>query len=285
MTFFKPFTSKINCKSSVILFLFALPYFIKNNLHAQNVSILKTPILMNNTAGEMNWFNIFQIVSNPANLNSLKKFNIGVYSERKFNLLELSNHCLAIGFLLGKIKMGLIIQQAGTSKFNQHSYVLCFSKKIGENTSLAIQSKLLRSNISKLPHQKYISAEVGLVTNLSKVVRLGFTAENYMSFNKHTNLDNAFVLNISTGVFYEISKQFSMNLNCFKTSNESLFFSANMNYQLHKKIAIKSGFTSKLNSANFEILYSSKKINLSLIMISHSILGITPATSISTVND
>ena len=285
MKVIKPFTSKINCRLSLILFVFALLYFTKNNLHAQNISFLKTPVLMNNTAGEINGFNIFQIVSNPANLNSLKKFNIGVYSERKFNLIDLSNHIVVSGFSLGKIKMGLIVQQAGTSKFNQHSFGLCVSKKIGDNTSFAIQSKLLTNNISKQINQKFISAEVGLVTNLSKVVRLGFTAENYMSFNKQTNLDNVYVLNISTGVFYEISKQFSMNINCFKTSNESPFFSANMNYQLHKKIAIKSGYTSKSNSVNIEIYYSGKKMNWALIMISHSFLGITPATSISTVND
>ena len=265
--------------------LFSVLAFPKNNLCAQNNSLFNTPNLMNNTAGEINGFNIFHIVSNPANLNSLKKFNIGVYSERKFNLIELSNHLIVSGFSLGKIKMGLVLQQAGTSKFNQYSLGVCLSKKIGENTSLAIQSKLMTNNISKLPNQKFISAEVGLVTNLSKVVKLGFTAENYMSFNKQTNLDNAYVLNISTGVFYEVSKQFSMNINCFKSSNESPYFSGNMNYQVNKKIAIKLGFTSNINAVNIEISYFGKKMNLALIMISHPILGITPATSISTVND
>jgi len=240
---------------------------------------------MNNIAGENNDFNIFHIVSNPANLNSLKKFNIGVFSERKFNLKELSNHIIVSGFLLGKIKMGLMVQQAGTSNFNQHFFGLCFSKKIGEHTSLGIQSKLLTNNISKQMNQKFISAEVGLVTNLSKVVKLGFTAENCMSFNKQTNLDNAYLLNISTGLFYEISKQFSLNINCFKTSNESPFFSGHMSYQLLKKIAIKLGFTSNINAANIDVSYYGKKLNLNLILSFHPILGITPGTAISTVND
>ena len=107
--------------------IFALP---KNKLCAQNTSLFNTSYLMNNTAGEINGFTIFQIVSNPANLNSLKKFNIGVYSERKFNLIELSNHLIVSGFSLGKIKMGLMLQQAGTSKFSQRSLGVCFSKKI-----------------------------------------------------------------------------------------------------------------------------------------------------------
>ncbi len=265
--------------------LFSIVALLKNNLCAQNTSLFNTPNLMNNTAGEINGFNIFHIVSNPANLNSLKKFNIGVYSERKFNLIEMSNHLIVSGFSLGKIKMGLMLQQAGTSKFNQISLGMCLSKKIGDNTSLAIQSKLLRSDISKQHNQKYISAEVGLVTNLSKYVKLGFTAENYMSFNKQTNLDNAYVLNISTGVFYEVSKQFSMNINCFKSSNESPYFSGNMNYQAHKRIVLKLGFTSNTNALNADISYSGKKMNLSLNMTFHPILGITPATSISTVNE
>lgn len=256
-----------------------------NNLCAQNISLFTTPTLMYNTAGEINGFNIIQIVSNPANLNSLKQFNIGVYSERKFNLKELSNHIIVSGFSIGKIKMGILVQHAGVSKFNQHSFGLCLSKKIGDNTSLAIQSKFLGNNISKQRNQKFISAEIGLVTNLSKVIRIGVKAENYMPFNKQTTLDNTYVLNISTGVFYEISKQFSLNINCFKTSNESTFFSGNMSYQIHKKIAIKSVFTSNTNSINIEISYSGKKMNLTLIMITNPVLGITPATSISTVND
>lgn len=285
MKFVKPFPSKLHRSSVVLAFLILTSILTKKNLFAQNISLFNTPTLMYNTAGEINEFNIFQIVSNPANLNSLKKFNIGVYSERKFNLMELSNHIIVSGFSLGKIKMGLMVQQAGASKFNQHSFGLCISKKIGDNTSLAIQSKLLANNISKQINQKYISAEIGLVTNLSKVIRIGVKAENYMSFNKQTNLDNAYVLNISTGVFFEISKQFSLNINCIKTSYESPFFSGNMSYQVHKKFSIKSGFTTSTNSINFEFSYSGKKMNLALIMISNPILGITPATSISTVND
>ena len=285
MKFVRTFPSKINYSSLLLIYLFSSVSLTENKLCAQNISLLNTPVLMNNTAGEINGFNIFQIVSNPANLNSLKKFNIGVYSERKFNLKELSNHIIVSGFSIGKIKIGLLLQQAGTSKFNQHSFGLGVSKKIGDNTSLAIQSKLLTNNISKQINQKYISAEVGFVTNLSKVIKMGFKAENYMSFNKQTNLDNAYVLNISTGVFYEISKQFSLNINCFKTSYESPFFSGNMSYQVHKKISIKSGFTTNTNSINIEISYSGKKMNLALKMISNPILGITPATSISTVND
>jgi len=87
--------------------------FSRQNLFAQNISLLNAPISINITAGEINTFNIFQIVSNPANLESIKKFNIGVFSERKFNLVELSNHMFVLGFSLGKMKLGIIIQKAG----------------------------------------------------------------------------------------------------------------------------------------------------------------------------
>lgn len=213
MNFVKPFPFNLNRSSIALICMFSTATLTENNLSAQNVSLLITPILMNNIAGEINGFNIFQIVSNPANLESLKKFNIGFYSERKYNLMELSSHTLVSGFSLGKIKMGLIVQQAGTSKFNQHAIGICLSKKIGENTSLAIQSRYLQNKFSKQLKQKYIAAEVGIVTNLSKVVKIGFTAENYMSFDKQTSLDNPYLINISSGFFYEISKQFSMNIN------------------------------------------------------------------------
>ncbi len=285
MKFVKPYQSKINPRDILLILLFSIVALPKNKLCAQNITLFNTPKLMNNIAGEINGFNIFHIVSNPANLNVLKKFNIGIYSERKFNLIELSNHLIVSGFSLGRIKMGLMVQQSGSTKFNQLSLGVCLSKKIGDNTSLAIQSKLLRSNISKHLNQKYISAEIGLVTNLSKVVRLGIKAEHYMSFDKQTSSDNAYLINIRTGIFYQVSKQFSMNLNSFKTSNEPAFFSGNMIYQVHKKIALKSGFTSNTNAVNIEILYSGKKMNLELNMIFHPILGMTSATSISTVND
>ena len=259
--------------------------FSGNKLLAQNMSLMNTPLLMNKTAGEINGFNIFQIVSNPANLESLKKFNIGFYSERKFNLIELSNHTMVSGFSFGKIKMGIIVQQAGTSKFNQQAFGFCLSKKIGENTSLAIQSSFLQNKISKYRNQKYITAEVGLVTNLSRGIKMGFTAENYMSFNKETSLDHSYLINISSGVFYEISKQFSLNINCYKKSNLSPFFSGNMKYQVHKKIALNLGFFSNTNATNIDISYSGKKINFILIMTFHPILGNTSGTSISTVND
>jgi hypothetical protein len=285
MKFIKLLQSNKNGISLLFIWMTTTANFSGNKLLAQNMSLMSTPLLMNNTAGEINGFNIFQIVSNPANLESLKKFNIGFYSERKYNLMELSNHIMVSGFSFGEIKMGLFVQQAGTSKFNQHAFGFCLSKKIGENTSMAIQSSFLQNNISKYRNQKYIAAEVGLVTNLSRVIKMGFTAENYMSFNKQTSLDHSYLINISTGVFYEISKQFSLNINCYKKSNLSAFFSGNMKYQIHKKIALNLGFFSNTNSTNIDISYSGKKINFVLITTFHPILGITSGTSISTVND
>ncbi len=265
--------------------MFSFFVLFGKNLFAQNISLLNTPITMNNTAGEIQFFNIFQIVSNPANLESIKKFNIGAFSERKFNLIELSNHLVVSGFSLGKMKIGIIIRQAGTSKFNHQDFAFCLSKKIGENTSFAIQSSFLKNNISKFIKQRYISAQVGLVTLLSKDIKLGFTASNYMSFNKQTTLDNAYYININTGLFYEISKQFSMHLNCSKTSNLPTCFSGLMTYQVHKKIALKLGFGSITNTTNVEVLYSGKKMNWALILAFHPNLGVTSGTSISTTNE
>ena len=285
MKFIKPSQFYVNPRDIALIMFFSMVALPRNYLYAQNASLINTPNLMNNTAGEINEFNIFHIVSNPANLNSLKKFNIGVYGERKFNLVELSNYIIVSGFSFGKIKMGLLVQKSGSTKFNQHSLGVCLSKEIGDNTSLAIQSKLLRNNISKHLNQNYISAEIGLQTKLSKVIRLGVKVDNYMSFNKQTILDNAYFINISTGVFYQISKQLSMNINCFKTSNSSAFFSGNMKYQVHKNFTMKLGLVSNTNATIVDISYSGKKMNLTLIMSFHPILGITPATSISTVND
>jgi len=259
--------------------------FFGTKLFAQNISLLNLPISMSNTAGEINSFNIFQIVSNPANLESIKKINIGAFSERKFNLIELSNHLLVSGFSLGKMKFGIFIHQAGNSKFNQQSFGFCMSKKIGEYTSLAIQSSLLKNNVSNFANQRYISAQVGISTHLSKVVKLGITATNYLPLNKQATFDNGFYLNIGTGLCYEISKQFAMHLNCSKTSTSPTTFSGIMRYQLHKKLAIKLGFVSNTNNTSLDIAYCGKKMNLALILSFHPSLGITPGTLISTVNE
>jgi len=285
MKFVKLWLSKINCISFLLFWMLSIGNFSKQNLFAQNISLLNTPISINNTAGEINTFNIFQIVSNPANLESVQKFNIGVFSERKFNLVELSNHIVVSGFSLGKIKLGMIIQQAGSSKFNQQVFSFCLSKKIGANTSLAIQSSLQKNNISKFNKQQFISAQLGLSTLLSKIVKLGFTATNYMSFNKQTTLDNVYFIKIATGLCYDISKQFSMQIDFFKTSNLPTVFSGIMKYQLHKKIALKLGFVSNTNVTNFEFAYSGKKLNWALILSFHPYLGITPGTLISNTNE
>jgi hypothetical protein len=285
MQWFKMIRPIKNAYLMAFILMISLVNFYEKKSFAQNISLLNLPISMNNTAGEINSFNIFQLVSNPANLESIKKFNIGVFSERKFNLKELSNHLIVSGFTTGKMKFGIIIQQSGTSTFNQQFFGFCLSKKIAEKTSLAIQSSMLKNNISKFANQRYISAQVGLVTHLSKDIKLGFTASNFMSFNKQTTTENAYYLNIRTGLSYEISKQFSMYLNCTKTSHMPTIFSGIMLYKVHKKIALKLGFGSIANTTNVEIFYSGKKLNWALILSFHPSLGITPGTLISTNNE
>lgn len=285
MQWFKKVRSIKNAYLMAFILMILVVNLYEKKSFAQNISLMNIPISMNNTAGEINSFNIFQMVSNPANLESIKKFNIGAFSERKFNLKELSNHLIVSGFLLGKMKFGIIIQQAGTSTFNQQFLGFCLSKKIGENTSLAIQSSMLKNNISKSTKQRYISAQVGLVTHLSKDIKLGFTASNYMSFNRQTTSDNPYYLNIGTGLSYEISKQFSMHLNCTKISHSPTHFSGIMMYKVHKKIALKLGFGSITNTTNVEVFYSGKKLNWALILSFHPSLGITPGTLISTNNE
>jgi len=106
-----------------------------------------------------------------------------------------------------------------------------------------------------------------------------------MSFNKQPILDKAYYVNISTGLCYDISKQFSMQLNCSKTSKLSTEFSGLVKYQVHKKIALKLGFVSNTNATNIELVHTGKKINWTLILAFHPYLGITPSSSISTTNE
>jgi len=252
---------------------------------AQNLTLLSTPITLNTTAGEINSANIFYVVSNPANLESVKNFGLGFYSERKFGLFELSNHILVSGFSLGKMKFGFIVQQAGINKFNQQNFRLCLSKNIDEKTALAIESSFLKNSFSKQLNHQYISAKIGLVTRLSNCIKLGFTVSNFHSLNKQTTLDNSFYLNIATGICYEISKQFSMNINCLKVSHLPTVFSGVMKYQFHKKTGLKLGFVSNTNATSIEINYTSKKMNWALLLSFHPNLGITPGTLISTTDE
>ena len=93
--------------------------------------------------------NIWSNFNNQAGLAHIKDFTIGLGSENKFLVNELSTHIAAFAFPVNGGVFGLNVTYTGFELYNETKLGLAFGKKLSKNFNVGIQVDYLGTYIDK----------------------------------------------------------------------------------------------------------------------------------------
>lgn len=171
------------------------------------------------------------LFSNQAGLAGIRDFLITVTYESKYGLNEYSTMALGTVIPFAKGTAGISFTQFGRKLYRISKTGIAYSRNFGESVAAALQFDVLSESFpeNSLPFMT-MTVEMGMITIISPIVKVGFHLCNPFSYTKSAIVSMhrrpsvfrcgvAWIISNELNYFGEIEKM-SGNLPCIKTGIE-----------------------------------------------------------------
>ena len=218
--------------------------------------------------------------SNQAGLAGIKYFQLSASAERKFLLTDLNQFSMAVILPTKTGTFGLSAQQFGFSDFKETKVGLGFGKKLGEKLDVGIQVNYLQQHIFEQENLNAYTIELGLISNISKNLKIGFHTFNPVPF-KTNSFQNELPSIYTLGVGWQASKHVLM----VAEADENLNFQTNLKigieYKPIEQFIVRCGVKSNPQSFSAGFGYHTKNIYFDFANTFHPVLGSTPKVGLT----
>lgn len=217
----------------------------------------------------------WSIFYNSAGISQIKNLSAGFfYSPAPFGLKELSVGSAVVikNFSFGNL--GVAFQTYGFDLFRENKISLAFAKSFWPEFNLGAKISYNSINISNYGDDYSIGFDVGILSNLSENLQLGFAATN---INRPTYGVKKEKLNqtFSGGISYRPISNLVLAFELEKEVRYPFNFKTGLEYLLVKYLALRFGFNTEPNhfTGGIGINYSNFQFNYAFI--SNNYLGLT----------
>jgi len=122
----------------------------------------------------------WSLYHNPAGISGVKKISAGAYVVRRFNVKELTSGSagLVLPFLEGDHTLGLDFTTFGFSAYRENRIGLTYATTLMEKVSIGVKLNYANLAIPTYGSESSLYVDVGVNTQISSQLSLGFTATN-----------------------------------------------------------------------------------------------------------
>ncbi len=220
------------------------------------------------------------VFSNQAGLAAIQFYEVSVGAERKFLMTDLQQFSLALIAPTKTGTFGFSAQQFGFADFNETKLGIGFGKRLGDKLDVGIQLNYLQQHIAEQPNQSAFTVEVGMISNLTKNLKIGFHAFNPMPYatnNFQKELPSIYTL----GIGWQATK----NVLLATEADENLNFQTNLKcgieYKAVEQFILRCGVQSNPQAFSAGFGYHSKNFYFDFSNVFHPILGSSPKVSLT----
>lgn len=217
----------------------------------------------------------WSIYFNPAGLTKIKNLSAGIYySPAPFGLSELSNASAVISktFSIGGVGIGF--STYGFELFRENKISLGYAKQLFPDFSLGLNINYYSLSIKNYGNDFAIGFDLGILSQLSSNLQLGFFAKN---LNRPTYGVNKEKLSqqFSGGLSYEPVNNLLMAFELEKEVRYPFNFKFGLEYLPIKYFAIRAGYNTEPNNYFSGIGIFYRNFNFNYSFISNNYLGFT----------
>jgi len=263
-------------KNVLFLFLILLP-FLAIGQNGSSYSNSARSIGMGNTG--INFSDINSLFTNQAGLATLENTSFLVSAERRFALADLNN--LSAGFALptNSGTFGISVNYFGFEQYNETKVGLAYGRKLMDKLSIGVQFDVLNTRIPEYGSQNLFTFEVGLQSELSKQLTLGFHLFNPVKLEIAE--EEYLPTIIQAGVTYTPSKKVLVNLELEKDIDFPFTVKLGIEYEMVESFYLRIGASTDPTLLSFGLGYQLKdQLRLDFASSYHQELGFTPAISL-----
>jgi hypothetical protein len=224
--------------------------------------------------------NAFSVVNNPAVVSDLKKWQAGVFGEKRFGQKELGTSNFSIAVPNKWVDFGAAVSFYGFDKFNQQRFVLSAAKKLAPTLALGVQLNYLNTSIGEYGNSGAWVLGAGIVYQPISKIKVAF-----MLFNPNQQqLSNKVSDNVPTyarfGLSYKVNEKVDVLVESEQGLEQKTIFRSGIKYHLNKRIAFGFGASSQPVLLSFGTTIQANKLAIDLAAQVHQVLGIIPQFSL-----
>ena len=260
-----------------LLFFFSFSSFFLYGQNGSTYSNGARSIAMGNTG--INFTDINSLLTNQAGLADIKTTSFLIAADRRFALTDLNN--LTAGFALPTQSgtFGVSINYFGFDLYNETKVGLTYARKLMDKLSIGIQFDMLNTRIPEYGSKSLFTFEVGLQSELSENLTLGFHLFNPV---KLETVEGEYLPTvIQGGISYSPTQKVLFNVELEKDIDFPFTIKSGIEYEMVDNFWLRVGFSTAPTSVSFGIGYlMTNGLRLDIASNYHQELGFTPGVSL-----
>lgn len=218
----------------------------------------------------------FSFVNNQAALAQTKNAGVGVFGERRFMLSENSAYGLAAAIPTGLGNIGLSVNYAGFTNFNENKIGLAYARSLGPKLDLGVQFNYYGYRVPVYGNASAINFEIGAIMHISEKLNAGIHAYNPTGGKLGKTGDEKLASAYKFGVGYDASENFYISSELVKEEGKPINAIGGIQYQFVKQFFARVGFMSETGSGYGGVGVSWKNLRLDVTGSYHPQLGLSP---------
>lgn len=226
---------------------------------------------------------IWAVHHNQAALVDLEQAGVAAYYENRFLLSNLNLQGATAVLPTPRVGVfGLSYARFGNTRFNQSRYGLAYGKKLFKFLSVGLQLSYLNTAIAENYGSRHsFIAEIGLLSQVTPKLRLGFHAFNLTRTKLADAFDERVPMNFRMGAQYDFSPKVRVAVEAEKDLELPAVFKAGIEYYPAKIFAIRVGVGTQPFHADFGLGLKLKNLHFDIAGSVHPILGFSPKASLA----
>ncbi len=220
---------------------------------------------------------------NQAALVGLEQAGVATYYENRFLIANLNLQSAVAILPTPKAGVfGITYSRFGNKLYSQNRYGLAYGKKLFRFLSVGIQLSYLNTHIAEIYGDKHsFIAEIGLLSQVTKKLRIGFHAFNLTRTKLADAFDERVPMNFRLGLQYDFSKKVRVAVEVEKDLEKLPVFKGGVEYQPAKIFLIRLGVGTQPFHADFGLGLKLKNLHFDVAGLIHPVLGFSPKASLA----
>ena len=218
--------------------------------------------------------------TNQAGLAEINQITVGVGTENKFLLQELSTHNAVFALPVNGGVFGLNVSYTGFELYNETKIGLAFGKRLSKSFNVGVQIDYLGMYAEEsTDNSNKFTFEIGAQKRLMRKLTLGAHIFNPIGvkLNEQENIPSIFKL----GLCYEANSKVTLLTEGELESEQNAKFKVGLEYKIVEQMQLRTGFSTNPAQNSFGIGYTLNNLQLDVAIKRNQLLGYSPQFSVS----
>ena len=224
--------------------------------------------------------NVFSVVNNPAAVSDLKKWQAGVFGEKRFGQKELGTSNFTIAVTNKWVDFGAAVNLYGFDKFNQQRFVLSAAKKLAPTFSLGVQINYLNTSIGEYGNSGALVLGAGVYYQPVSKMRVAFMLFNPNQQQLGNKVSDKVPTYARFGLSYRVNEKVDVLAEAEQALEQKITFRSGIKYRVNKRITFAVGASSQPVLLTFGSSIQANNLAIDFAAQVHQILGVIPQFSL-----